>query len=110
MEIKRALVWSVERCSAPGADERPARAATAAQRNLGVTDDLLRVNREASALIGERAPRRRAAARGEPARGRGRDPPGRESQRLLAGRVEVITVQPESLAGMPPDAAADVAR
>ena len=76
----------------------------AAQRNLGVTDDLLRVNREAFALIGERA--RRGAV-----------PPLEASllevevnrldasQRLLEGRVEVLTVQLKSMAGMPPEGA-----
>jgi cobalt-zinc-cadmium efflux system outer membrane protein len=103
LEIKRALVRERERRLR--ADVRmKAGELLAAQRNLGVTDHLLRVNREAFALIGERA--RRGAV-----------PPLEASllevevnrldasQRLLAGRVEVFTVQLKSLAGMPPDVA-----
>jgi len=103
VEIRRALVRERERRLR--ADVRmKAGELLAAQRNLGVTDDLLRVNREAFALIGERA--RRGAA-----------PPLEASLlevevnrldvslRLLAGRVEVLTVQLKSLAGMPPDVA-----
>jgi cobalt-zinc-cadmium efflux system outer membrane protein len=103
VEIKRALVRERERRLR--ADVRmKAGELLAAQRNLGVTDDLLRVNREAFGLIGERA--RQGAV-----------PPLEASllevevnrldasQRLLAGRVEVLTVQLKSLAGMPPDVA-----
>ena len=103
VEIKRALVRERER-RLRAEVRMKAGELLAAQRNLGVTDDLLRVNREAFALIGERA--RRGAV-----------PPLEASllevevnrldasQRLLAGRVEVLTVQLKSLAGMPPDAA-----
>jgi cobalt-zinc-cadmium efflux system outer membrane protein len=103
VEIKRALVRERERRLR--ADVRmKAGELLAAHRNLAVTDDLLRVNREAFALIGERA--RRGAV-----------PPLEASllevevnrldasQRLLAGRVEVLTLQLKSLAGMPPDVA-----
>jgi cobalt-zinc-cadmium efflux system outer membrane protein len=103
VEIKRALVRERER-RLRAEVRMKAGELLAAQRNLGVTEDLLRVNREAFALIGERA--RRGAV-----------PPLEASllevevnrldasQRLLAGRVEVITVQLKSLAGMPPDVA-----
>ena len=103
VEIKRALVRERER-RLRAEVRMKAGELLAAQRNLGVTDDLLRVNREAFALIGERA--RHGAV-----------PPLEASllevevnrldasQRLLAGRVEVITVQLKSLAGMPPDVA-----
>jgi len=75
----------------------------AAQRNLGVTEELLRVNREALGLIGERVRR-------------GATPPLEESllqvevnrldasQKLLAGRVDVFALQLKALAGMEPDA------
>ena len=103
VEIKRALVRERER-RLRAEVRMKAGELLAAQRNLGVTDDLLRVNREAFALIGERA--RRGAV-----------PPLEASllevevnrldasQRLLAGRVEVLTVQLKSLVGMPPDVA-----
>jgi outer membrane protein, heavy metal efflux system len=103
VEIKRALVRERER-RLRAEVRMKAGELLAAQRNLGVTGDLLRVNREAVALIGERA--RRGAV-----------PPLEASllevevnrldasQRLLAGRVEVLTVQLKSLAGMPPDVA-----
>ncbi len=75
----------------------------AAQRNLGVTADLLRVNRDALNLLQERVRQ-------------GATPPLEESllqvevnrldatQRLLAGRVEVLAVQLKAVAGMPPEA------
>ena len=103
VEIKRALVRERER-RLRAEVRMKAGEFLAAQRNLGVTDDLLRVNREAFGLIGERA--RRGAV-----------PPLEASLlevevnrldaslRLLEGRVEVLTVQLKSLAGMPPDAA-----
>jgi cobalt-zinc-cadmium efflux system outer membrane protein len=103
VEIKRALVRERER-RLRAEVRMKAGELLAAQRNLGVTDDLLRVNRDALSLIGERARR-------------GAIPPLEESllevevnrldasQRLLAGRVEVLTVQLKSLAGMPPDVA-----
>jgi cobalt-zinc-cadmium efflux system outer membrane protein len=103
VEIKRALVRERER-RLRAEVRMKAGELLAAQRNLGVTDDLLRVNREAFGLVGERA--RRGAV-----------PPLEASllevevnrldasQRLLAGRVEVLTVQLKSLAGMPPDVA-----
>src|SRR5712692_2051205 len=71
-----------------------------ARRDLEVTDDLLRVNREALRLIGERA--RRGAA-----------PPLEEnlllvevnrleaSRRMLESRVEVFTLQSKALAAWP---------
>jgi len=74
----------------------------AAQRNLGVTDDLLRVNREGLGLIGERVRR-------------GATPPLEESllvvevnrldasEKLLSGRVDVLAVQLKALAGVEPD-------
>jgi len=103
VEIKRALVRERER-RLRAEVRMKAGELLAAQRNLGVTDDLLRVNREAFALIGERARR-------------GAIPPLEASllevevnrldasQRMLAGRVEVLTIQLKSLAGMPPDVA-----
>jgi cobalt-zinc-cadmium efflux system outer membrane protein len=103
VEIKRALVRERERRLRAEVRTK-AGELLAAQRNLGVTDDLLRVNREAFTLIGERA--RQGAV-----------PPLEASllevevnrldasQRLLAGRVEVLTVQLKSLVGMPPDVA-----
>ena len=74
----------------------------AAQRNLQVTEDLLRVNREGLGLIGERVRR-------------GATPPLEESllqvevnrldssQKLLAGRVDVLTTQLKALAGAEPE-------
>lgn len=103
VEIKRALVRERER-RLRAEVRMKAGELLAAQRNLGVTDDLLRVNREALGLIEERA--RRGAV-----------PPLEASllevevnrldasQRLLTGRVEVLTVQLKSLAGMPPEVA-----
>src|SRR5206468_4014580 len=75
----------------------------AARRNLGVTEDLLGVNRDALGLLHERVQR-------------GATPPLEESllqvevnrldasQKLLAGRVDVLTMQLKTLAGMEPDA------
>jgi cobalt-zinc-cadmium efflux system outer membrane protein len=103
VEIKRALVRERER-RLRAEVRMKAGELLAAQRNLGVTDELLRVNREALGLIGERA--RQGAV-----------PPLEvsllevevnrldASQRLLEGRVEVLSVQLKSLAGMPPDIA-----
>ena len=74
----------------------------AAQRNLRVTEELLSVNREALALLGERVRQ-------------GATPPLEESllqvevnrldasQKLLVGRVDVFTTQLKALAGMEPD-------
>jgi len=103
LEIKRALVRERER-RLRAEVRMKAGELLAAQRNLGVTEDLLRVNREALSLIQERA--RRGAV-----------PPLEASllevevnrldasDRLLAGRLEVLTVQLKSLAGMAPDVA-----
>jgi cobalt-zinc-cadmium efflux system outer membrane protein len=75
----------------------------AAQRNLTVTEDLLRVNRQGLGLIGERVRR-------------GATPPLEESllqvevnrldasQKLLVGRVDVLAAQLKALAGVEPDA------
>ncbi|PWU19519.1 MAG: hypothetical protein C5B48_13445 [Candidatus Rokuibacteriota bacterium] len=74
----------------------------AAQRNLRVTEELLRVNREGLGLIGERVRR-------------GATPPLEESllqvevnrldasQKLLAGRADVLAVQLKALVGADPD-------
>ena len=101
VEFKRALVRDRERrlCAEV---RMKAGELLAAQRNLGVTEDLLRVNRDALGLIHERVTR-------------GATPPLEEnllrvevsrldsSQKLLAGRVDVLTAQLRTLAGMEPD-------
>src|SRR5262245_47772419 len=75
----------------------------AAQRNLGVTEDVLRVNRDAPDLMHERvsrgatAPLEENLLRVEVSR-------LDANQKLLAGRVEVLTAQLRTLAGMEPDA------
>jgi len=75
----------------------------AARRTLGFTEELLQVNRDALALVGERVRR-------------GATPPLEESlmqvevhrleasQRILASRVEVLALQLKALAGLPPEA------
>src|SRR5262244_4550363 len=101
VELKRAQVRERERRLR--ADVRvKAGELLAAQRNLGVTDDLLRVNREGLGLIGERVRR-------------GATPPLEESllqvevnrldasEKLLAGRVDVLATQLKGLAGVEPE-------
>src|SRR5262249_53196398 len=94
--------WGV-RNGGPGAEVRvKAGELLAARRNLRVTEDLLRVNREGLGLIGERVRR-------------GATPPLEESllqvevnrldasQKLLAGRADVLAVQLKALVGTEPD-------
>jgi len=103
LEMKRAQV--VDRERRLRADVRTKAAdVLGARRDLEVTDELLRVNREALRLIGERA--RRGAA-----------PPLDENlllvevnrldakRRMLESRVEVFTLQLKALAVWPPDEA-----
>ena len=101
VELKRAQVRERERRLR--ADVRvKAGELLAAQRNLGVAEELLRVNRGGLGLIGERVRR-------------GATPPLEESllqvevnrldasQKLLAGRVDVLATQLKALAGVEPD-------
>src|SRR5215475_5679010 len=100
VEVKRAQVRDRERRLR--AEVRlKASELLAAQRNLGVTEDLLRVNRDALDLMHERvsrgatAPLEENLLRVEVSR-------LDASQKLLAGRVEVLTAQLRTLVGMEP--------
>jgi outer membrane protein, heavy metal efflux system len=103
LEMKRAQVAERERRLA--ADVRlKAGELLAARRNVEVTDELLRINRKAQRLVGDRV--REGAA-----------PPLEEnlllvevnrleaSRQMLESRVIVVTLQLKALAGMEPDAA-----
>jgi len=102
LEMKRAQVAERERRLA--ADTRlKAGELLAARRNVEVTDELLRINREGLRLVGDRV--REGAA-----------PPLEEnlllvevnrldaSRQMLESRVTVMTLQLKALAGMEPDA------
>ncbi len=103
VEIKRAQVRDRER-RLRAEIRTKAGELLAAQRNLAVVDELLGVNREALGLLQERvrqgatAPLEESLLQVEVSR-------LDSSQRLLAGRVEVLAVQLRALAGLPPDAA-----
>jgi cobalt-zinc-cadmium efflux system outer membrane protein len=101
VEMKRALVRDRER-RLRAEVRMKAGDLLGAQRNLGVSEELLRVNREALTLLGERVRQ-------------GATPPLDESllqvevnrldasQKLLVGRVDVFATQLKALAGMEPD-------
>jgi cobalt-zinc-cadmium efflux system outer membrane protein len=102
LEMKRALVAERERRLA--ADVRlKAGELLAARRNVDVTDDLLRINREALRLVGDRVREGAAPALEE----RlllvevNRLEAGRQ---MLGSREAVLTLQLQALAGMEPDA------
>jgi cobalt-zinc-cadmium efflux system outer membrane protein len=107
LEVKRAQIADRERKLRAEVRMKAAEL-LGARRDVEVTDQLLRVNREGLALVGERVRRgavpalegsllevevNRLAAR----------------RRLLASRVEVLTLQLKALAGLAPDAPLSVA-
>src|SRR5213592_2067883 len=96
LAMKRAQVGDRER-RLRGEVRMKAGEVLAAQRNLRVTDGLLQVNRQALGIVQERVKQGENLALVEVNR-------LDASQKLLASRVEVATLQLKALAGMTPDA------